>query len=183
VKKVFAVSAVIAVIAFVFWQKVEAGASATAQSNETSTPASTPSATPVPIASASASPSASQRRGRLLLPSATPQPTAANSPAAGDTISPIPLTPPPEGLPAGSPQQGKTRGKFESQMRKYNPRKIMPMPSESQLPSAASAASPAAASTPVEKMTKQEEKEQKREEKKESKRERSPGAASPTATP
>jgi Family of unknown function (DUF6600) len=193
-----------------------AAATATPEASRTVRPAatvapSTPvtaSATSAPISSASASPTASQRRGRLLVPSATPQPTAANSPAAGDTISPIPLTPPPEGLPAGSPQQGKTRGKFESQMHKYNPRRIEPMPSpsvaltpeasqskggwkgqgfkvpnESPALSAASTASPAAASTPVEKMTKQEEKEQKREEKKESKRERSPGAASPTATP
>ena len=197
-------------------------ASATPEPSRTVRPAptsapmtATPSASSPPISSASVSPTASQRRGRLLVPSATPKPAPANSAPAVDTIPPTQFTPPPNESPispAGSPQQGKPRGKYESQLQKYNPRKIEPMPSpsamltpeasqskggrmgkgvkipnESPSPSEASTSSPAAAftpsTTPAEKMTNQGKKEQKREEKKELKRERREGASSPSATP
>jgi hypothetical protein len=157
------------------------------------------SATPAPISSASASPTASQRRGRLLVPSASaspqnaptsPAPSALNSPVASDTIPSRQVTPPLEGspiTPAGSAQAQRPHGKFESQMQKYNPRNVVPMPSASPSPSVAATSSPSTASTasttPVERMTKQEKKEQKREEKNELKRERREGATSPSATP
>jgi len=164
-------------------------------------PGATASATSAPISAASASPTMSQRRGRLLVPSATaspqnaptstPSPSAPNSPAASDTIPSRQITPPPEGAPitpAGSLQAQRPHGKFESQMQKYNPRNVVPMPSASPSPNAAAAtSSPGAvstsATTPAEKITKQEKKEQQREEKKELKHERREGAASPAATP
>ena len=197
-----------------------AATSATPEPSRTMRPAASSAptsatASATPISSAPVSPTASQRRGRLLVPSATPKSAPANSASPVDTIPPTQFTPPPNESPispAGSPQPGKPRGKFESQMQKYNPRKIEPMPSpsamltpeasqskggwtgrgvkipnESPSPSAPSTSSPAAPSapstTPAEKMTKQEKKEQKREEKKELKRERGEGAASPSATP
>jgi uncharacterized protein DUF6600 len=207
--------------------KTEAATSTTAESSETSTATSTSSttmaapsavatATPepsrtarppgtlAPSATVSASPTASQRRGRLLIPSATaspqnaptstPPPRAPNSPTASDTIPSRQIAPPPEGAsitPAGSPQTQKPHGKFESQIQKYNPRNVVPMPSASSSPSAESTSSPASASTPsttpAEKMTKQEKKEQRREEKKELRRERREelenATASPAATP
>ena len=178
--------------------------SRTARPAGTLAPSATASATSALSSSASASPTASQRRGRLLIPSATASPQnapastpsrrASNSPAASDTIPSTQITPPPEGspiAPAGSPQTQKPHRKFESQMQKYDPRRVVPLPSASASPSAASTFSPTAVSTPsttpAEKMTKQEKKEQKREEKKELKRERPEGAenatASPSATP
>jgi uncharacterized protein DUF6600 len=176
------------------------------------TPAATAATTSTPVSTASASPTASQRRGRLLVPSATPsprtassttpQPTAVHSPVASDTVPSTQITPPPAGsplVPAGSPPGQMGKGKFKSQAQQFQPRKVEPMPSGSPSPSATmpaessategSTSSPNApanpATTPGEKLTKQEKKEQKREEKREMKRERKEGnaPASPSATP
>jgi len=85
-----------------------------------------------------------------------------------------------------------TRGKFESQAQKFNPRKVEPMSSPSQSPAVTSTPMADAASAPSifpgGKLTKQEKKEQKREEKKELRRERKEGTQpgttpSPSATP
>lgn len=179
----------------------------------TTTPVATAAVTSTSPATASASPAASQRRGRLLvpsatpsprtMPSATPQPTAANSPVARDSVPSTQITAPPQGSPlvpaTSSPPEKVTRGKFKSQAQQFQPKKIEPMPSTS--PSA-SAALPAGASakegstsspspvttpsnTPAENLTKQEKKEQKREERREMKRERKEGNAptSPSPTP
>jgi hypothetical protein len=151
----------------------------------------TPLATSTPISSASALPTASERRGRLLVPSATPpprtapratpKPAASGSPVASDTIPSTQITPPPASPTAtgGVSQQETTRGKFKSQAQKFNPREIKPMASPSSSPAVTSTSSPNAVSNPVSspsgKLTKQEKKEQKHEEKKELKRERKEG--------
>src|SRR5437762_249955 len=129
-----------------------------------SEPSPTPAATSTPVSSASPLPIASQRRGRSLVPSATPPPrttpsatlksAVSTAPAASDTVSS-------GAIPAPSPAVTST---------------LMPV------------AAPAVAISPGGKLTKQEKKEQKREEKKELRREpkegTQPGATpSPSATP
>src|SRR5438477_1087653 len=161
-------------------------------------PTSTPFARATPASSAAISPTASQRRGRLLVPSATPspriapsatpRPAAQRSPTPSDTIPSTQITPPSASQTAtnAASQQQAPQGKFKSQAQRFNPRKIEPMPSASPSATVGSTSSPNAASTsPAEKLTKQENKEQQREEKKELKRERREGSesASPSATP
>ena len=160
-----------------------------------------PATTATPVSSASPLPTASQRRGRLLVPSATPaprttpsatpKPAASSSPIAEETVSSR-ITPAPSVSPGVPSQTEATRGKFKSQALKFNPRETKPMSSASPSPTVTSTSAPNAASTSStssgEKLTKQEKKEQKREEKKELKRERKEGAqpgasASPSATP
>ena len=169
-----------------------------------SEPSPTPAATSTPVSSASPLPTASQRRGRLPVPSATPPPrttpsatpksAASTSPAASDTVSSGAIPAPSASLSptTGASQTEATRGKFESQAQKFNPRKVEPMSSQSQSPAVTSTPMADAASAPSifpgGKLTKQEKKEQKREEKKELRRERKegtqPGATpSPSATP
>ena len=161
-------------------------------------PTSTPFARATPASSAPISPTASQRRGRLLVPSATPsprivpsatpRPAAQRSPTPSETIPSTQITPPSASQTATNPasQQQAPQGKFKSQAQRFNPRKIEPMPSASPSATVGSTSSPNAASTsPAEKLTKQENKEQQREQKKELKRERREGSesASPSATP
>jgi hypothetical protein len=159
---------------------------------------SAPAATSAPVLSASPLPTASQRRGRLLVPSATPaprttpgatpKPAASSSSITEETVSPR-ITPAPAVSPGVPSQTEATRGKFKSQALKFNPRETKPMSSASPSPTVTSTSAPNAASTSSgEKWTKQEKKEQKREERKELKRERKEGAqpgasASPSATP
>jgi len=169
-----------------------------------SEPSPTPAATSTPVSSASPLPTASQRRGRLPVPratapprttpSATPKSAASTSPAASDTVSSGAIPAPSASLSptTGASQTEATRGKFESQAQKFNPRKVEPMSSPSQSPAVTSTPMPDAASAPSifpgGKLTKQEKKEQKREEKKELRRERKEGTQpgttpSPSATP
>jgi len=169
-----------------------------------SEPSPTPAATSTPVSSASPLPTASQRRGRLPVPSATPPPrttpsatpksAASTSPAASDTVSSGAIPAPSASLSptTGASQTEATRGKFESQAQKFNPRKVEPMSSPSQSPAVTSTPMADAASAPSifpgGKLTKQEKKEQKREEKKELRRERKEGTQpgttpSPSATP
>ena len=166
----------------------------------------TSAATATPTSSASALPTASQRRGRLLVPNATPTPRATPSatPRPVASVSPTPThtvaattTPVPSRAagPAatGVEQPGAAPGKFKSQEQDAHHRKIVPMGAAvSATPAPTSPArastSPAASISPAENLTKKEKKEQKREEKKESKRElkqgNQPGASpSPSATP
>lgn len=164
-------------------------------------PTSTPFATSTPASSTAASPTVSQRRLRLLVPSATPpprttpsatpRPAVQSSPTPTDTISSTRI-PAPSASPTaagGVSQQEATRGKFKSQAEKFNPRKIEPMGSPSPSPTVRSTSPPNATLTPFAapggKLTKQEKKEQKREEKKELKRERKEGfeSASPSPSP
>src|SRR6266478_8463636 len=170
------------------------------------TPAPTAAATSTPVSSASPLPTAAQRRGRLLVPSATPAPrtmpsatpksAASASPAASDTVSSgaIPALSASLSPTTGASQTEATRGKFKSQAQKFNPPKIEPMSSPSPSPAVTSTPMPDAVSVPSispgGKLTKQEKKEQKREEKKELKRERKEAAQqgetawpSPSATP
>lgn len=165
-----------------------------------------------PSPGSSGSPTVSQRRGRLLLPSGTPTPSV--SPAATPIPTPVKqptaieeptLIPAPSAPPGSGSQKPPKRGQFKSQAQKFNPRKVVPMPSGSPSPessakskggwtgkgfkvpneSSSPASSPAATSTPAGKLTKQEKKEQKSEERKELKREQREGSenASPSATP
>src|SRR6267143_1023495 len=150
----------------------------------------TPLAASTPIESASALPTTSERRGRLLVPSATPvqqmtpratpKPAVSNPSAASDTVPSTQITPP-SAAPtstAGAMQERSPQGKFKSQAQKFQPSTTV-----------TSATSPNAASTPLSspdgKLTKQEKKEQKREEKRELKRERKEGFenTSPSPTP
>ena len=161
----------------------------------------TPTASSPPMSSASPLPTASQRRGRLLVPSATPaprmtpsatlKPAASSSPTPADTVSstqiPAPSASPPQ---TGGTSQPEPRGKFKSQAQRFNPRETKPMSSASPSPTVTSTSSPNAASTsaisPGGKLTKQEKKEQKHEEKKELKRERKAGsetAETPSPSP
>src|SRR5438132_13485657 len=133
---------------------------------------STPFTTSTPTSSASALPTASQRRGRLLVPSATPpprttpfatpRPAIQSSSTPTDTISSTPI-PAPSASPTaagGGLQQEMTRGKFKSQAQKFQPRQIEPTPSASPSGTVTSIPSPNTASAPassaVEKLTKQE---------------------------
>jgi hypothetical protein len=162
---------------------------------------SAPAATSTPVSSALPLATASQRRGRLLVPSATPAPRttpsatpkseAPSSVTAEETVSSR-MTPAPSVPPRVPSQTEATRGKFKSQALKFNPRETKPMSSASPSPTVTSTSAPNAPATSStssgEKLTKHEKKEQKREEKKELKRERKegvqPGAsASPSATP
>ena len=157
----------------------------------------TPATTSTPVSSASPLSTASQRRGRLLVPSATPvrqmtpsatpKPAASSSPTPTDTISstqiPAPLASPTS--TGAAMQEGSPQGKFKPQAQKFQPRKIEPIDSVSASPTVTSTSSPNAASTPLSspggKLTKQE----KREEKKELKRERREDfeRVPPSATP
>jgi Family of unknown function (DUF6600) len=164
-------------------------------------PAMTPrsTATSTPLSSASASPTVSQRRGRLLLPAGTPTPSASTAvpttptpfkrptPIEEPTLIPAPSAP----TGGGESQQPMTRGQFKSQAKKFNPRKVEPLPSGSPAPAATSISSPGTDSgsspSPAGKLAKQEKKEQKREERQELKRERREGfensSPAPSATP
>src|SRR5205823_30580 len=111
-------------------------------------------------ASPSVSPAASQRRGRLLvpgatpsprtMPSATPQPTAANSPVTTDRI---PSTPSPSAspvAPAGSGRAANPRARSQSPRPNFESRHTELMSTASPSPSAttsSSAVSPEATST------------------------------------
>jgi hypothetical protein len=159
-----------------------------------------PATTSTPVSSASPLPTASQRRGRLLVPNATPaprmtpsttpRPAATASPTAAHTITST-ATPMPSAAAnptaVGVEQQGGAAGKFKSQELDAHHRKVVPMgaavsatpaPTASVGANASSAASP----SPAENLTKKEKKEQKREERKELKRERT-GAAEQAASP
>lgn len=164
------------------------------------------SATAYPSSTPMTSPTPSQRRGRLLVPNATPtprasastpapsvpmatpQPSASNSPVSTPTIPSRRITPPAESSPLQSPP-AQTRGKFKSQTQQFQPRRVEPMQSVSPSPSIVSTPPPTGASTPAntpaEKLTKQERKELKREQRQEMKRERKQGMedASPSPTP
>ena len=171
-----------------------------------SEPSPTPAATSTPVSSASPLPTPAQRRGQLLVPSATPAPrtmpgatpksAASASPAASDTVSSgaIPALSASLSPTTGASQTEATRGKFKSQAQKFNPPKIEPMSSPSPSPAVTSTPMPDAVSVPSISpggmLTKQEKKEQKREEKKELKREHKEAAQqgetaspSPSATP
>jgi hypothetical protein len=176
-------------------------------------PPAAASATSSPISAASVSPAASQRRGRLLvpsatpsprtMPSATPQPTAANSPVATNSVPSTPIPSASPVAPAGSGRGANPRARFQSPRPNLEPRHTELMSTASPVPSATTSSAGASreatstsssqvASTPApsapEKLTKQELKQQKREERKELKRERREGAganatASPSVTP
>jgi len=153
----------------------------------------TPATTSTPVSPASPLPTASQRRGRLLVPSATPAPQATpsatpNSPTASDSISSTAIPAPSATGMSDASKPGATRGKFKSQAQRFNPRKIEPMGAPSPSPTVTSTSLPNAVSTPSlspgERLTKQEKKELTREERKELKRERNEaaGASATTAT-
>ena len=185
----------------------------------TPTPMTTPPRVGTTSPVSSLSPTASQRRGRLLLPSGTPTPSASSTAAA---VTPTPirrptaieeptLIPAPSVPPGSESQQPPSRGgQFKSQAKKFNPRKVEPMPSVSpsttpetpqskpaptgpgiKVPNQTSSTASPATSTlpsnvagpsdsPAAKLTKQEKKEQKREERKELKRERREGSENPS---
>src|SRR5947207_6882849 len=91
----------------------------------------TPGTASTPVSPLSPLPTASQRRGRLLVPSATPAPrmtpsatpksAASASPTASDTMSSTAI-PAPSASPTATSQTEATRGKFKSQAQKFNPR-------------------------------------------------------------
>jgi len=180
-------------------------ASQGAETPASSTPATAPplpsatiSAMPAPTAVATSTPETKITPRRVIpsepsppprtTPSATPKSAASTSPAASDTVSSDGIPAPSASLSptTGASQTEATRGKFESQAQKFNPRKVEPMSSPSQSPAVTSTPMPDAASAPSispgGKLTKQEKKEQKREEKKELRRERKEGTQ-PGATP
>jgi hypothetical protein len=100
----------------------------------------TPATTSTPVLPASPLPTASQRRGRLLVPSATPaprtRPSATPKPAASSSPTPThtvasTATPAPSAAAspaaAGVEQQGAAPGKFKSEERDSHHRKVVPM--------------------------------------------------------
>lgn len=104
------------------------------------------------------SPTPSQHRGRLLVPPGTPtaSPTAAASTSPKPIKEPMPteeptLIPVPAPTLPGQSHEPMSRGKFKSQAKRFNPRKVEPMPSASVTPTG----------SPAAKATKQEKKEQK----------------------
>lgn len=149
-------------------------------------PSATATSTAPPAASATALPTASQRRGRLLVPSATPSPraTAANSPIVKDSVPSTQITSPSEGSPlvpsTTSPQGSMKKEEFKSQPQRFQARKVEPMPSAAPKSAMSPDATPAPSTTLAEKPSKQERKEQKRDEKRELKTERKAGNASPS---
>jgi hypothetical protein len=178
-------------------QGAETPASST-PATATPLPSATISAMPAPTAVATSTPETKITPRRVIpsepsppprtTPSATPKSAASTSPAASDTVSSGAIPAPSASLSptTGASQTEATRGKFESQAQKFNPRKVEPMSSPSQSPAVTSTPMPDAASAPSispgGKLTKQEKKEQKREEKKELRRERKEGTQ-PGATP
>ena len=110
------------------------------------TPTPFASLTPSPSAAASVAPTASQRRGRLLVPSATPAartlPTA--TPGMTASVAPTPQgvrsTLGPQPTPSGTVSEPeRKRPSFQSQALKFQPRETKPMASPS--PSASATAS------------------------------------------
>jgi hypothetical protein len=100
----------------------------------------TPATASTPVSPASPLPTASQRRGRLLVPSATPaprtRPSATPKPAASSSPTPThtvasTATPAPSAAAspaaAGVEQQGAALGKFKSEERDSHHRKVVPM--------------------------------------------------------
>jgi hypothetical protein len=96
----------------------------------------TPAAISTPVSSVSPLPTASQRRGRLLVPSAKPAPRTTPRPAV--SVSPTPThtissTPTPVPSVAASPpatgveQEAAAPGKFKSQEQDAHHRKVVPM--------------------------------------------------------
>jgi hypothetical protein len=115
----------------------------------------------------------SQHRGRLLVPPGTPtaSPSAAPSTSPKPIKEPMPteeptLIPVPAPTLSGQSQEPISRGKFKSQAKKFNPRKVEPMPSAS--------ASATPTGSPAARATKQEKKEQKQAPQKPVKTERKP---------
>lgn len=143
-------------------------------------PTAAATATSTPVSSPAISPTASQRRGRLLLPNATPtprtaaspMPTAANSPAASEAVS--------SPLPSATPAAPQTRGGGKGMKVPRESASVAPSVSATSSPNAASTT---ASTTPGKKLTKQEKKEQKREQKQEMKRERKEASAPASASP
>ncbi|MEY2525667.1 MAG: hypothetical protein QOE73_438, partial [Verrucomicrobiota bacterium] len=117
---------------------------------------SAPAATSTPVSSALPLATASQRRGRLLVPSATPAPRttpsatpkseARSSVTAEETVSSR-MTPAPSVPPRVPSQTEGTRGKFKSQAQKFNPRETKPMSSASPSPTVTSTSAPNAPAT------------------------------------
>jgi hypothetical protein len=115
----------------------------------------TPAATSTPVSSASPLPTASERRGRLLVPSATPSPrgTPSTTPRPAASSSPTPThtiasTATPMPSVAASPttggveQEAAAPGKFKSQEQDSHHRKVVPMaPAVSATPAPAAGAS------------------------------------------
>jgi hypothetical protein len=165
----------------------------------TGAPTSAPAMTSTPMTS----PTPSQRRGRLLVPNASPTPriapsptpTVASSPALSETSPPTRMTPastPASSVPPAISAQTGMREKSKVERQRFPQRNVGPSPATSAAASAEPTApistpSPNAASTmsttPPEKLTKQEKKEQKREERRELKRERREGGAVPSPSP
>ena len=164
-----------------------------------------PTSAATAVSSPPTSPTPSQRRGRLLVPNASPTPMPQSKASA--VMTPAPTTPirvpsispsatigaSPKGGPKGKafkvPKESASIAPSPTPVKQFTPRAAAPTRSPSPSPIAKSTSSPemsaAVTSSPAEKMTKQEKKEQKREERKEMKRERREGGAvtSPSPTP
>jgi hypothetical protein len=102
--------------------------------------AATVPATSTPVSAAPVSPTAAQRRGPLLIPSATPSPQITPAPTAKTAVTApnsripeaISLTPIPSASVAdGTARQEITRRESKSQTQSFNPRKAEPMASAS----------------------------------------------------
>jgi hypothetical protein len=102
--------------------------------------AATVRATSTPVSAAPVSPTAPQRRGRLLIPSATPSPQITPAPTAKsavtapnsripEAISPTPIPSP--SVVDGTARQEITRRESKSQTQSFNPREAEPIPSAS----------------------------------------------------
>ena len=160
-------------------------------------PTASASAVSTPISTASVSQTTSQRRGRLLVPSATPTPETALSATATaratPTSTPTPFASKPAEQPASIAPSSTPAKQFTprpaSPMRTPSPAASLPAvgPAKAGSTSSPEISASAAASSPSEKLTRKEIKQEKREEKKELKRERKAGlenaSATPTATP
>ena len=177
--------------------EVTATPAATSSPETTSAPRPATTVAPTETAVATSTPlstTPSQRRGRLLVPSATvsrptspsptPKPTAPASRAPEEiSLTPIPRTTAP--ATSGASQQEITREKSKSQTQSPGPRKNGPMAAPSTM--ATSTSLPSTASTPSTspggKLSKQEKKELRREEKQEMKRQRKEGIETPSPSP
>ena len=177
--------------------EVTAPPAATSSPETTSAPRPATTVAPTATAVATSTPlstTPSQRRGRLLVPSATvsrptspsptPKPTAPASRAPEEiSLTPIPRTTAP--ATSGASQQEITREKSKSQTQSPGPRKNGPMAAPSTM--ATSTSLPSTASTPSTspggKLSKQEKKELRREEKQEMKRQRKEGIETPSPSP
>jgi hypothetical protein len=175
-------------------------ATSTPRQAATIAPAATISAISTPISAPPVAPTASQRRGRLLVPSATPAPRTAPSAtlqpeASKSPTYTIPVAPPPSATvsstttPAPSVSSNvqlpaeATRGKSKSQTQSFNPRKAEPMAPPSAPVTSTSSPNAESSSSPSEKLTKKEKKELRREERQEMKRQRKEGIETPSPSP